>query len=301
MASPFLKWAGGKGQLAPQLEVFFPRKIDGYIEPFVGGGAIFFYLRDLERIKGRIILADINEELINAYTAVRDNADELIDTLDAHKKRHCSEYYYKMRAETFTPGVEGAARTIYLNKTGFNGLYRVNSKGRFNVPLGSYSNPSIFDRTALHNASSALQGVELAVQDFHQSIAQAQTSDFIYLDPPYVPLSDTSSFTSYIPGGFGPEDQKELAQCLREADRRGVRFALSNSATDFVISLYDGFKKKKVHATRRINCDGNKRGVIDELIILNNPVSTVSSGRSGVSHIKRKTRQKVTEISQEVS
>ncbi|MHC9540282.1 MAG: DNA adenine methylase [Vulcanimicrobiota bacterium] len=297
MASPFLKWAGGKGQLAPQLKAFFPKTIDGYIEPFIGGGAIFFYLRDLERIKGRILLADINEELINAYTAVRDNVDELIDALDAHKKRHCSEYYYEIRAEAYTPGVEGAARTIYLNKTGFNGLYRVNSKGKFNVPLGSYSNPSIFDRTALHDASSALHGVELAVQDFHRSIAQAQTSDFIYLDPPYVPLSVTSSFTSYIPGGFGTEDQKELAQCLREADRRGVRFALSNSATDLVISLYDRFEKKQVHATRRINCDGNKRGFIDELIILNNPVSTASSRKSGVSHSKRKTCQETTEIS----
>jgi DNA adenine methylase len=269
MAIPFLKWAGGKSQLAPQLEAYFPGKINGYIEPFVGGGGMFFYLSNLGRIKGRVLLADINEELINVYTAVRDSVAELIDALSAHKARHCRDYYYQIRAEDYTPGVEGAARTVYLNKTGFNGLYRVNSSGKFNVPPGSYVNPRIFTREAFHDASSALQGVELAVRDFHDTIGQAETSDFIYLDPPYVPLSVTSQFTSYIPGGFGLEDQRELAQCLIEADRRGVRFALSNSATEAIVSLYKGFRQVSVDATRRINRDGSKRGRIDELLIMN--------------------------------
>lgn len=280
VAIPFLKWAGGKGQLAPQLEAHFPKKIDGYIEPFVGGGGMFFYLFNLGRINGRILLADINEELINAYTAVRDCVEELIDALSAHREKHCRDYYYQIRAEDYRPGVEGAARTIYLNKTGFNGLYRVNSSGKFNVPLGSYVNPKIFDRAAFHDASSTLQGVELAVRDFHDTIAQAETSDFIYLDPPYVPVSATSYFTSYIPGGFGLQDQQELAKCLREADLRGVRFALSNSATDAIVSLYSGFRQISVDATRRINRDGSKRGIIDELLIMNRGLRSRPSKRT---------------------
>jgi DNA adenine methylase len=278
MPTPFLKWVGGKGQLAARLEGLFPAKIRDYIEPFVGGGAVFFWLRTKGLISGAVTLADANEELINAYCAVRDRPEQLMRLLDEHKFHHCKNYYYEVRAREFEPGLAGAARTLYLNKTGFNGLYRVNSKGRFNVPMGSYSNPAIYDPANLRAASEALKGVEIVQRDFRKSLESATRGDFVYLDPPYVPLSSTSSFTSYVSGGFENADQVALAEALTAADQRGVTWALSNSATDVIERLYSRFRLTKLDASRKVNCKGEKRGAVQELVILNYGNAIVKAG-----------------------
>jgi len=264
---PFLKWAGGKTQLLPQLEKFFPTRIPRYHEPFLGGGAVFFFLRGRGWLTGPVTLSDSNAELVNAYTVVRDDVDALVCHLARHRAAHSKDHFYSVRALPFTPDAAGAARMIYLNKTGFNGLYRVNSKGQFNVPLGSYTNPSVYDEAALRRASRALQGVRLVVQDALDSLAEAGAGDLLYLDPPYVPLSATASFTGYVPGGFGPADQERLADAVRAADGRGARFVLSNSDTPAVRRLYLGFRIESVPARRMINCDAARRGEVNELIV----------------------------------
>lgn len=267
--APFLKWAGGKTQLLPQLERLFPAEIPRYIEPFLGSGAVFFFLRGRGRLTGEVVLADNNAELINTFRVVQQNVEELIELLTLHKACHDKTYYYQVRAEAYTPDVRGAARTLYLNKTGFNGLYRVNRQGQFNVPMGAYKNPSIFNADTLRCASRVLDGARLVAQSFQESLQSAGKGDMIYLDPPYVPLSLTASFTGYMPGGFGLRDQEELAACVRAAHERGARFILSNSYTETVCRLYEGFSIRRVPARRRINCDGEKRGPVDEAIVFN--------------------------------
>lgn len=268
-ATPFLKWAGGKTQLLPRLAAFFPADIPHYVEPFLGGGAVFFFLRGRGALTGEVTLADINAELINAYAAVQNDLDALLELLETHRAAHGREHFYAVRAQPCVGGVVGAARTIYLNKTCFNGLYRVNRRGEFNAPMGAYKNPSIYDEAALRRASDALAGVRLVVQGFKERMRTVGAGDFLYLDPPYVPLSSTASFTGYIPGGFGAGDQEALAQSVREADGRGARFVLSNSYTETVCRLYAGFRIERIPATRRINCDGAKRGPVDEAVVLN--------------------------------
>jgi len=280
MATPFLKWVGGKGQLAPQLECLFPLEIDGYCEPFVGGGAIFFWLQSKNKLKGAVRLADVNPELINAYTVVRDQPLELAALLDEHRALHSKDYYYAVRAKSFVQGVEGAARTFYLNKTGFNGLYRVNSKGQFNVPIGSYDNPQLYGMANLMAASEALHGVELRCQGFEDSIKASSQKDFLYLDPPYVPLSSTASFTNYVPNGFGSREQCALAKALDAAHRRGVRWVLSNSATQEIESLYQDFRIHQINATRRINCDATKRGLMTEFAVSNFSMDASTKNRT---------------------
>lgn len=267
--TPFLKWAGGKTQLLPRLAPFFPADIPRYVEPFLGGGAVFFFLRGRGALTGEVTLADINEELINAYTSVQRDADALLELLETHRAAHGKERFYEVRARGYEKGVVGAARTIYLNKTCFNGLYRVNRSGKFNAPMGAYKNPSIYDEAALRRASIALQNVRLVVQGFQETIQTVGAGDLLYLDPPYVPLSSTASFTGYIPGGFGAEHQAALARSVREADKRGARFVLSNSYTDTVRDLYQRFRIERIPATRRINCDGAKRGPVDEAVVMN--------------------------------
>jgi DNA adenine methylase len=271
LPAPFLKWAGGKTQLLPRLASFFPADIPRYVEPFLGGGAVFFFLRGQGALTGEITLADNNAELINAYEAVQHNVDALIALLDKHRRLHSKEHFYEVRARAHRKGIPGAARTIYLNKTCFNGLYRVNRSGEFNVPIGAYKNPSLYDEAALRRASEALRGVRLVVQDFGKCIAATGRGDLLYLDPPYVPLSSTASFTGYVPGGFGPRDQEALAESVRAAHERGARFVLSNSYTDTVHRLYEhpDFHLERIPATRRINCDGAKRGPVDEAVVLN--------------------------------
>ncbi len=247
----------------------FPPTMERYIEPFVGGGAVFFALRSQGRLCDDVLLADSNEELINAFRAVRDSLDGLLELLVGLGKRHSRAHYYEVRSQPYEPGVRGAARTIYLNKTGFNGLYRVNSRGGFNVPMGRYHNPNVVSEPVLRAASKALQGVELKAQSFESSLAETTRQTFCYLDPPYVPLTSTANFTGYRPGGFGPAAQEQLAACTREIDARGGGFILSNSYTQPVLRLYEGFRIRKVSASRAINCVPGRRGPVFEAIVTN--------------------------------
>jgi DNA adenine methylase len=271
---PFLKWAGGKGQLLDQYEVFFPtHPMRDYYEPFVGSGAVFFRLRERGLFE-RYHLSDVNAELITCFLAVRDHVDELITRLAEHRDQHDHDYYYRIRALdrqpdwANAPGVERAARMIYLNKTCYNGLWRVNSKGQFNVPMGRYKNPDILNAERLRRASEALQGVEISVRNFED--VQAGPGDFVYFDPPYHPLSQTASFTSYSADSFGPEDQRRLAEVFAALADKGCRVMLSNSDTEFVRELYQDFRIETVTARRAINSAGGKRGPVSEIVIRNN-------------------------------
>ncbi len=265
---PFLKWAGGKAGLLSQFEGFFPKQIDRYIEPFVGSAAVFLYVK--ERFGPRkVILSDNNAELINCYLVVRDDVERLIRALTKHRRTHSKEYYYQVRAMHPRSAPRRAARTIYLNKTCYNGLFRVNSKGEFNVPVGSYKNPSIFDPENLRSVSRRLKGVEIQVRNFDAYVSLAKKGDFIYFDPPYHPISPTSSFTSYTAAAFSGEDQRRLADVYRELDKKGCRLMLSNSDSPFIRKLYGGFRLERVLARRAINSNGNGRGEINELLVLN--------------------------------
>ncbi|MCA1899860.1 MAG: DNA adenine methylase [Chloroflexi bacterium] len=272
---PFLKWAGGKTQLLDQLTELFPKNISRYCEPFMGSAAVFwhiFSLREKEKIDFSLArLTDANAELVNAYCVVRDDVKALIEILLAHRKNHNKEYYYKIRALRLNglSNIERAARFIYLNKTCFNGLYRVNRSGQFNVPMGSYKDPAIFDEDELMTASQALQNVELEVSDFRDTLQWAQAGDFIYLDPPYVPVSKTSSFTSYTEKPFGEREQKELFSLFCELDNLGCKVMLSNSWVDSMLELYKGFTCIEVKAPRAINSNSEKRGKISELVVIN--------------------------------
>ena len=261
-AKPFLKWAGGKAQLIDRFSSLIPGGSGRYFEPFVGGGALFFSLRPR-----RATLCDINAELMDCYSAVRDDVDAVIAALKKH--RYEKRYFYRIRAldpSTLTLPVR-AARTIFLNKAGFNGLYRVNSQGRFNVPFGRHTNPTICDEPNLRACSLALRNARLGVKDFEQAVSQARPGDFVYFDPPYVPVSDTSYFTSYIPGGFGWDQQRRLASVFATLAERGVSVMLSNSDVAAVRGLYEGFRIDRVEATRRINCNSRARGKIGEVVV----------------------------------
>lgn len=272
---PFLKWAGGKTQLINQLTDLFPKDFSRYCEPFAGSAAIYWHifgLREKEKINfSSAKITDSNAELINTYRVVRDDIKALIELLLVHRKNHSKEYYYKTRALRLNrlTDVERAARFIYLNKTCFNGLYRVNRSGQFNVPMGSYKDPTIFDIDDLTTASQALQGVELAVCDFRDTLHWAQAGDFIYFDPPYAPVSKTSSFTSYTEKTFGEQEQKELAELFRQVDSLGCKVMLSNSWVEPILELYKDFTCIEVKASRAINSNPEKRGKISELIVIN--------------------------------
>ena len=274
-ARPFLKWAGGKQQLLPQYEEFFPDSFSRYCEPFLGGGAVFFHLRSTGRITGAedVYLIDNNRDLINTYRVVRDQLEDLIELLAVHQREHNKKYYYRVRALDRKPiqmtDLERAARTIYLNKTCFNGLYRVNKKGQFNVPIGSYTDPAILQEDLLRSASAALQGVSIEAADFETIESLAQAGDFVYFDPPYDLVSKTSSFTSYTAGDFGDEDQRRLAQLFAKLSDEGCLCMLSNSSTPFVLDLYEDFRIEVVQANRVINSNANSRGSVDEVVVLN--------------------------------
>lgn len=270
-AEPFLKWAGGKGQLLKQYEAFFPLKFNNYIEPFVGGGAVFFHLYNTDRVSNgkRAILIDSNEELINCYLTIKADVNRLIGVLSNPKFKNEEDVYYKIRAEEPENKFERAARTIYLNKTCFNGLYRVNSRNKFNVPFGRYKNPMICNSEKLGAVSLALKNIEILLGDFERCLDFAKRGDFIYFDPPYQPLSKTSSFTSYTKDSFNEGDQQKLCKVFKELDKRGCKVMLSNSDTRFIRNLYKGFEKKVVFAKRAINCKASGRGRINELIIRN--------------------------------
>lgn len=266
----FVKWAGGKGQLLEQFEKFYPKNIGGYLEPFLGSGAVFFSIRKKHK-PDKIVLSDNNNELVNCYLIVRDNLDELIELLKIHKIKHNKEYYYNIRDLNTDKlsEVEKAARLLYLNKTCFNGLYRVNSKGKFNVPIGSYKNPNIVNDTTLRTASLLLQNVIIKAQSFEKILDDAEKGDFVYLDPPYHPLSKTASFTGYTSDAFSEKSQKVLAEVYKKLDEKGCLLMLSNSDTEFIRKMYNGFDIYEVKARRAINCDGTKRGLINEIVVLN--------------------------------
>lgn len=269
----FVKWAGGKSQLLEQFDKFYPKEIDYYVEPFLGSGAVFFHIKRKYNPK-KVLLADINEDLINTFIVVRDKVDELIELLRQHKEKHNKdnkEYYYNIRSIDTEQlnDVEKAARFIYLNKTCFNGLYRVNSKGKFNVPIGSYKNPSILQEDILREASKLLQGADIRVLNFRDFTKIDIDKAFVYFDPPYYPLSKTSSFTSYTKGNFLEEEQKELAHVYKKLHIKGCKLMLSNSDKDFVKNLYTDFKINIVKARRMINSKAEGRGEINELVITN--------------------------------
>lgn len=265
---PFLKWAGGKSQLLSTFDQYLPTDFNCYFEPFVGGGAMFFHLAGRGLI-GKAKLSDLNEELVNAYMMVRDYPDRLIARLAKH--RNDEDYFYKLRAlDTKTlDNLERASRLIYLNKTCFNGLYRVNRQGQFNVPFGYYKNPRTCDVDNLQATSNALATTKLHCGQFEATLATARRGDFVYLDPPYQPISSTANFTSYTSSCFASADQERLAQMVRKLDRKGCRIMLSNSDNDFIRTLYRDFRIETVYATRAINCRGDRRGKITEVLVLN--------------------------------
>jgi DNA adenine methylase len=269
----FVKWAGGKGQLLEQFKPLFPKKFNSYLEPFVGSGAVFFYIIQKFKPK-RIILSDINEELINSYEMIKKDVERLIVELKQHKEYHMVEgkrYYLTIRATNpkELPDLERAARFIYLNKTCFNGLYRVNSKGKFNVPMGSYKNPDIIQEEKLKIVSKLLKNVTLKIMSFEKVINLAKKGDFVYFDPPYYPLKDKKSFTTYTKNSFMEKEQELLFNVFKKLNKKGCSLMLSNSDTKFIKNLYPDFNTYIVQATRMINCKGDKRGKIKELVITN--------------------------------
>jgi DNA adenine methylase len=279
----FLKWAGGKLQLIEQFKNLFPPSFNNYYEPFIGSGAVFFYIKS--KLKpNKVILSDTNEELINCFVVVRDKPSELIELLSNHRKKHSKEYYYAVRSieSDRLDVVSKAARLIYLNKTCFNGLYRVNSKGQFNVPMGDYQNPCIFDKNTLLRASQLLQGVHLRVMTFEKVLDFAEKGDFVYFDPPYIPLSKTSSFTQYFKGRFSVKEQKRLSEVFYLLDLRGCFVMLSNSDHALTRELYRDYEKNivMVRAKRMINSVASKRGAINEAVVTNydTPESKNSKG-----------------------
>jgi len=272
---PFVKWAGGKSQLIPQIIRLMPSRFARYFEPFLGGGAVFFHTASYNR---NAFLSDINVDLINAYKIIRNNVEELITALKYHQDEYSKSpksYYYQLRDKTKGLNkIENAARFITLNKTCYNGLYRVNKKGFFNVPIGRYKNPLICDPVNLRKMSIVLSqsASYLGVIDYKKILVEkADKDDFVYLDPPFHPISNTANFTSYTNSGFSFEDQKELATIFKELARRGCKLLLSNSNTEEIRRLYSDFSHLTELAlvNRSINAVGSKRVGHVELLIRN--------------------------------
>lgn len=263
-AQPVIKWAGGKRQMIDRYREFFPEGFKAYHEPFFGGGAVFFHL-----IPPVSYLSDSNEELINMYLVIQNKVDQLIEDLSRHQNHR--EYYYQIRAldvKTLTD-VQRASRLIYLNKTCFNGLYRVNRKGEFNVPFGSYKRPRFIDVELLLAANRVLQRAVLMAGDFEMVLENACPGDFVYLDPPYYPLSRTANFTDFTDQSFTARDHERLARIFDQLARRGCLVMLSNSDTPFVRELFGEYQKGIIHLTanRSINSKGDKRGPVGELLV----------------------------------
>lgn len=265
---PFIKWAGGKRQLVSELSKAIPPKYNRYFEPFIGGGALFFHLQP----KGAYI-SDINPELINLYKVIRDDVELLIGNLKKYKNTE-ADYYLIRNADRTAEyknwdNVRKASRFIYLNRTCFNGLYRVNSDGFFNVPYGFHKTPKIVNEENLRACSKLLRDTEISLASFLAIEDKVKKGDFVYFDPPYVPISQTSSFTKYYKDDFDYDMQFELKELCDRITKKNVLFMMSNSYTDFVIDLYKNYNIKKVKAIRAINCKGDRRGKINEVIITN--------------------------------
>lgn len=272
LVSPILKWVGGKRQLLEQIRPLIP-ECSTYYEPFIGGGAVLF-----DRQPKKAVINDSNKELINVYTAVKDNPDQLINKLIEHKEQNCEDYFYEIRALDrdkkrfdLLTDVDKAARIIYLNKTCFNGLFRVNSLGEFNSPWGKYKNPNITSETTIRAMNKYLNKADITLKcgDYREALNGIRKGSFVYLDPPYMPLSSSSSFTGYTASGFGEEEQIALKEQCDILNRRGVKFLLSNSSCDFIEDLYSEYIVTKVGAKRAINSKAEKRGEIDEVLVRN--------------------------------
>ncbi len=265
----FVKWVGGKKQLLEQFKELYPKDFKNYHEPFIGGGAVGFYVLKHLRPK-KAFFSDINEELINTYSIIKSDVDNLISELKKLKSLHNKETYYKVRSEDpkLICDMDKAARFIYLNKTCFNGLYRVNSKGGFNVPMGDSKNPLVCPEEDLLEINKLLKEVEISVASFDRVLENAQEGDFVYMDPPYYPLKKTS-FTRYAKGDFLEKEQKELFEVFKRLDKRGCKVMLSNSDTEFIKELYKEYNIHFVKASRMVNSDGAGRGKINEVVVTN--------------------------------
>lgn len=265
-ARPFLRWAGGKTQLLPKLLAHVPAKLETCREPFLGGGALFFAMRP-----ERAVLSDSNRELVTTYQAIRDNVNDVIDRLQRLATRHCPEQFEEERVRlinfAFARPDDVAARMIYLNKTCFNGLYRVNASGKFNVPLGKFKRPpTICDEANLRACSSALASAWIECWDFRAAIKAAKRGDFVYADPPYLPSSGTADFTSYTANGFDATDHCALEDALTRAGKRGAHVLLSSADNPASRKIYRGLKIEKVSARRNISSKGDGRGAVGELL-----------------------------------
>ncbi|ESA32279.1 dna adenine methylase [Leptolyngbya sp. Heron Island J] len=267
---PFLKWAGGKRQLIPELLKYVPEFGGQYYEPFIGGGALLLTLQP-----ERATISDRNAELINCYQVVKDAVEDLIQTLQQHRNE--AAYFYEVRSwdrhsdfATKT-AVQRAARVIFLNKTCYNGLFRVNSKGQFNAPFGRYKNPTIANETVLRKVSAYLNQANVTIRqaDFATTMAAAGRGDFVYFDPPYDPVSTTASFTGYYRNGFDRTEQQRLKAVVDELTQCGCQVLLSNAYTDFIQDLYRDYRCVRVSANRAINSNATKRGKVDEILVMN--------------------------------
>lgn len=269
---PFTKWTGGKRKLLPELLKLLPQKFEHYYEPFIGGGALFF-----EIMPEIATINDFNGELINCYNQIKANPNDLVKLLKMHSEKNSKEYYLQLRSldreENFKnlTGIEKAARILYMLRVDFNGLYRVNSKNQFNVPYGNYKNPKIVDEELLLNISEYLNNnnINIVNGDFAKAVSNAKKGDFVYFDPPYIPLSQTSSFTSYTHEGFSLEDQIRLRDTMRELTKRGVYVMLSNSSSELAIELYKEFNIHYVDVSRTNGAKASSRRMIKEIIVTN--------------------------------
>lgn len=270
LLKPFVKWAGGKRQLLPEIKKYIPEEYSTYYEPFVGGGAVLFHIQP-----EKFVINDVNREIVNVYNTVKNEVENLITELKSYEND--ADFYYKIRAidrvENFSnlSNVKKAARVIYLNKTCFNGLFRVNRQGQFNVPFGKYKKPNIVNEDTLRavNQYFAQAKGEILNTDFAECLSKAKKDSFVYLDPPYDPVSNSSSFTGYTLSGFNRYEQERLKTTCDKLNQKGCKFLLSNSATDFIKDLYKDYKIEIVKAGRSINSKASKRGKIEEVLIRN--------------------------------
>jgi DNA adenine methylase len=270
LVAPFLKWVGGKRQIMPTIEQHLPKGIKSYIEPFIGGGAVLFHLQPKNAI-----INDFNAELVNVYNVIKNDLENLIIDLNKHKNE--SRYFYEIRALDRTEAfgnlsdVERASRIIYLNKTCYNGLYRVNNSGEFNSPFGKYKNPNIVNEPTLRAVNSYLNSNNVRIEntDYETVLKEADKNSFVYLDPPYHPVSDSSNFTGYVQGGWDESEQIRLKEACDRLNKKGIKFMQSNSSVNFIKELYSDYQIHIIKANRAINSDGDKRGEVEEVLIKN--------------------------------
>lgn len=272
---PFVKWAGGKRQLLSVIGMHLPKDYGTYFEPFLGGGAVLFQILS-ENPEQKCEVSDLNSDLVLSYITIRDKVDDLIDSLRIHSKSYQHDpksYYYSVRESSPKDQVEKTSRLLFLNRTCFNGLYRVNSKGKFNVPLGKYSNPNIINEENLRAVSHYLRSkrINIKCQDFSRVLVSSKKGDFVYFDPPYQPVSSTANFTSYTKRDFTSDDLKNLTGVCKELDKKGVHVMLSNSNSELVEELFSStsWRIHKISANRAINSNGAKRTGHFELLIKN--------------------------------